>query len=192
VDLNQVDRQWRRLYDSAPESLKKDPQNEISARNAGDVIVLDDDGAGHAAIVSSISETTVQIVNQNSTAVYSSASLVDETLTMTGWDDFTVVGVVHAPASAPPHYRDDVFNASGSKWRVSIGGSGGWQTMRTSGITTNLGVGDFDDDGTDDIFGADGNSSYSWRYWPGGAGSAISLKSSGTTMGNLRIGDFDG
>jgi hypothetical protein len=40
----------------------------------------------------------VQIANQNTMAVYSSATFSNKTLDMTGWDTYTVIGVIHRPA----------------------------------------------------------------------------------------------
>jgi len=87
------------MYDTAPSGLSKEANGSIVNLKAGDVVVLQDDGPGHAGIVNSVNGGTVSIVNQNTVAVYSSATISNGTLSMVGWSDYTVKGVVHAPAS---------------------------------------------------------------------------------------------
>jgi acylphosphatase len=90
------------MYNNAPNALTKEVNGSIVNLKAGDVIVLQDGGAGHVGIVNSVSGSTVSIVNQNTVAVYSSATLSGGTLTMSGWSSYTVKGVVHSPSSLPP------------------------------------------------------------------------------------------
>ncbi len=101
------------LVNSVPSGLTKEDNNSISFINPGDVITLDDDGYGHAAIVNSIvssgGHTTVNIVNQNTQSVDSSAyiqngSFADSSvhLEMNGWSTFKVQSIVHRPADTPP------------------------------------------------------------------------------------------
>jgi hypothetical protein len=89
------------LYANAPTSLVKEANGSVTYLNPGDVIGLDDGGAGHAGIVDSISGTSVSIVNQNTGAVYSSATFSKGKIVMNGWADYSVQGVIHAPTANP-------------------------------------------------------------------------------------------
>jgi hypothetical protein len=97
------------LYANTPKGLTKQANGSITELDPGDVISLgdtttgtkDDDG-GHAAIVSSVSGSTVELVNQNTPAVDSSATLSKGTLTMSGWAGYDVIGAIDAPASPTP------------------------------------------------------------------------------------------
>ncbi len=96
------------LVDHVPSGLTKQNNGAISYLDAGDVITLDDGGFGHAAIINSIG-TSIQIVNQNTVAVYSSASIAsgafsssNASLGMSGWAGYSVQAVVHRPTSTPP------------------------------------------------------------------------------------------
>ncbi len=85
------------IYANTPANLTKQPNGSITYLDPGDVVTLDDGGNGHAGIVESVAGSTVTLVNQNTTAVYSTATLTGGTLTMNGWAGYTVQGVIHAP-----------------------------------------------------------------------------------------------
>ena len=85
------------IYNNAPSNLIKELNGAISSLRPGDVVSLDGYTYGHAAIVNSVSGSSVQLVNQNAKAVYSNASFTNGTLTMQGWAGYTVHGVIHAP-----------------------------------------------------------------------------------------------
>jgi hypothetical protein len=85
------------LYANAPIGLTKEPNGSITYLNPGDVVTLDDGGNGHAGIINSVTNNSVQIVNQNTVAVYSSATFKNKTITMNGWSGYVVQGVIHAP-----------------------------------------------------------------------------------------------
>lgn len=92
---------------------------------------------------------------------------------------------------------DDVLQASGVSgvgWRVSYGGTSGWQQMNLSTTTkASLLLGDFDEDGyTDDVMQATGISGIGWRVRYNGTSSWQPLKNSTTTKNTLMVGDFDG
>ncbi|MGQ0433341.1 MAG: CHAP domain-containing protein [Microthrixaceae bacterium] len=89
------------MYANAPASLAKQPQGSITHLNPGDVISLSYGDFGHAAVVNSVSGSTVQIVNQNTQAVFSSATFSSGSLTMSGWPGYSVIGVVHRPSPPP-------------------------------------------------------------------------------------------
>lgn len=89
------------MYEKAPSHLTKEANGSIVGLKVGDVISFShmSDGVGHAAIVNSISGSTVQIANQNTTAVFSSATLSADkkTLVMAGWSGYDIIGVIHKP-----------------------------------------------------------------------------------------------
>ena len=133
---------WRgngaQLYANAPAGLVKQANGSISYIAAGDVISLTDGGAGHAAVVNTVTANgdgskTVQIVNQNTTAVYSSATLRSGTLTMSGWNQYTFVGVIHAPANGGGDTIPRIVIRQGSSVAAKDGltdpwvNSGGWR-----------------------------------------------------------------
>lgn len=85
-------------YATAPVTLTKQPQGAITYLNPGDVISLNGGGPeGHASVVASVSGSSVQIVNQNTAAVYSSAMYANGSITLAGWAGYSVIGVVHRP-----------------------------------------------------------------------------------------------
>jgi CHAP domain len=97
------------LYQNAPGGLTKQANGSISQLAPGDVISLRDattgtagDDGGHAAIVSSVSGSTVDLVNQNTPDVDSSAILSNGTLTMNGWAGYHVIGAIDAPSTTTP------------------------------------------------------------------------------------------
>jgi hypothetical protein len=85
------------LKNNLPPGLTYQPNGSISYLSPGDVVTLEGYGDGHAGIVNSVSGGSVQIVNQNTEAVYSSATFSNGTLYMNGWSGYTVQGVTHAP-----------------------------------------------------------------------------------------------
>ncbi len=97
------------MYDTAPSGMTEYLQGSITSIVPGDVIVLQDGGAGHVAIVNTVSAPdgngtkTISTVSQNTDAVYK-----DITLNSSGsltWSGYTVKGVVHDDqntSSSPP------------------------------------------------------------------------------------------
>jgi len=142
------------LYGYAPSNLTKQPQGEIARLAPGDVISLGDattgtgsDDGGHAAVVNSISGDTVNLVNQNTPDVYSSATLNNGTLTMDGWAGYYVIGAIDAPGSVPggPVHSDQVIevqkvNESGGIQQVYATTSSdvyqSWWDSTSGGIVT--------------------------------------------------------
>jgi hypothetical protein len=91
-----------------PSGLTDQLNSAISYVNPGDVITLNDGGAGHAAIVNTIdSNSTLHIVNQNTTLsnLYSTASLSSGSLSgrnayyTSSWFGYTVQAIVHHPVT---------------------------------------------------------------------------------------------
>jgi hypothetical protein len=123
------------MYDTAPSSFTKEPNGSIASINNGDVIVLQNGGAGHVGIVSGVAMNgdgtkTVSIVNQNTSFVVSTAKLTGQTLS-SPYNGFSVKGVVHAPGA--------------------IGGSGASSSTRIGALTS---------DGT--LYVKDGNLGAPW------------------------------
>jgi len=93
------------LKNNLPSTVTYQSNGSITYLNPGDVITLDDGGDGHAGVINTVTwnstnnDYDVQIVNQNTPDVYSSATLSNKTLTMVGWAGYTVQGVGHHPAS---------------------------------------------------------------------------------------------
>jgi hypothetical protein len=87
------------LKDNLPTGLTYEPNGSITSIKPGDAITLDDGGYGHAAIINSYNTATgsVDIVNQNTAEVHSSATLSNKTLTMSGWAGYSVQGIIEAP-----------------------------------------------------------------------------------------------
>jgi hypothetical protein len=94
------------LYANAPSGLVKQPQGSITQLRPGDVVSLDNKSTlyGHSAVVDTVTANPaggydVVIVNQNTSNVFSYATLSAGRLTMVGWTGWTIIGVVHAPKS---------------------------------------------------------------------------------------------
>lgn len=87
--------------------------------------------------------------------------------------------------------RSDVFQANGTAWWYSPGGSGAWRFLRDSTLRLNqLALGDFNGDGKTDVFTQSGSS---WLVSYNGTGSWQTLPAgSNIPMSNYRFGDFDG
>ncbi len=85
---------------------------------------------------------------------------------------------------------EDVFSASGGKWRVSYGGAGTWQVINTSNVAlSDLRFGDFDGNCRADVFTSSGGK---WLVSYNGTGLWQVLNTSSVALSNLRFGDFDG
>lgn len=96
------------LYDNALTGLTKQLNGSITFLNPGDTLVLQDSGAGHAAIIKTYNGTTgaIQIASQNTNVVYDSTfSLSNKTLSSTGWGTYSIKGVVHHPATTTASNR---------------------------------------------------------------------------------------
>ena len=104
------------MYGNAPAGLAKQPNGAITYLNPGDVVGFDDGGLGHVAIVNSVSGTTVQLVNQNTSAVYSTLTFSNKTLGK--WGTYSVQGVVHAPGSAT--YPDNTLLSATDNGEVYV------------------------------------------------------------------------
>ena len=75
-------------------------------------------------------------------------------------------------------------------WFVSWGGEWFWHFRRFDGAPVDeIGLGDFDGDGTTDILQADGSH---WSVARGGRGAWEEWNTSNVTLGNVGFGDFDG
>jgi len=84
--------------------------------------------------------------------------------------------------------KADIFNATGSVWRVSYGGNTGWKTLISTTVT-DVAIGDMNGDGADDVFW---QAAKNWYYRPNGTGSVVKLAASKTSVGRIHLGDFDG
>lgn len=128
------------IKNNLPTGLTFEANGAITYLNPGDVITLDDGGSGHAGVISSISGTTVNIANQNTGNVWSSATLSNsnKTLTMSGWAGYTIQGVVHHPSgsgggSAPLHIGE---LTTGGSYKTKEGSlTNGWVTMSNDSAT---------------------------------------------------------
>jgi hypothetical protein len=90
--------------------------------------------------------------------------------------------------------NNDVFQATGTSWRVSHNGTGAWDSLRDSEtLASTMAIGDFDEDGKeDDVFQASGVDGVGWRVSYNGNSSWEFRRNSTTTMNTLLLGDFDG
>lgn len=91
------------MYDTAPNTFTKETNNNITSVTPGDVVVYNDGGNGHVAIVNSTAvnangTTTVTTVNQNTNSVYMTSTLTGKTLS-SPLNGYSVTGVVHAPSN---------------------------------------------------------------------------------------------
>lgn len=85
------------MYANAPAGLSRQPNGSISYLSPGDVVSFSyGNSPGHAAVVASVSGSSVTLVNQNA-SVYSYATLSGGQLTMQGWAGYVVIGVIHHP-----------------------------------------------------------------------------------------------
>ena len=77
----------------------------ISRVGPGDVVSLDDGGTGTSPVNivtrNADGSWSARMVNYNTIAVTSSATLRGGRMAMSGWRGYSVIGVVHAPSSAP-------------------------------------------------------------------------------------------
>lgn len=145
------------LYANAPSNLTKEANGSITQIAPGDVLSLGDDNTGttnddggHATVVNTVTVNsdnteTVQLVNQNTPVVGSTAILSDGNLTMSGWKNYYVIGVIEAPGSAvtPPAVTDGEYIKSASTGEVYIvaGGSPiGLPTWDSVGGTKTIGA----------------------------------------------------
>lgn len=77
-----------------------------------------------------------------------------------------------------------------SGFAVSWAGTSAWDSINASEVPlSELRVGDFNGDGKDDIFRADGSA---WYMSSGGTGAWTLLRNSGYTVSDLRFADFNG
>src|SRR5262249_7418929 len=89
------------LINNVPSGLTAENNGSISYVNTGDVITLSGYTYGHAAIVSSISGSTLTIISQNaslsSTASITSGSLAgaNAPFSMSGWSGYSVQSIIH-------------------------------------------------------------------------------------------------
>lgn len=162
------------LINNVPSGLTEQNNGAISDLNPGDVITLTNanDPAGHAAIINSISGTTVNIINQNaqlnSSAYIDSGSLANGNahLHMNAWTTYTVQAIVHHPTTPTIHFQPFAadFNHDGYADIGLRDATGGTFFIKhgpsfTDQITYNWAIGtqyqpfaaDFDGDGTGDI-----------------------------------------
>ena len=185
-----------RLYANAPAGLTKQPNGSISYLNPGDVITLDGGGSGHAGVINSVSGSTVQIVNQNTAAVYSTATWTGGSITMTGWAGYTVQGVIHAPTSG---FSPGIVRPAGAGWEWDLRNSnsgGPGDSPFTYGIhaTDHPMPGDWDgnDSTTPGVVRADGSH---WHWYirnsnsSGGSGADFTY---GLVTDTPVVGDWDG
>ena len=135
------------LYANAPGNLSKQANGSVSYLGPGDVLSIDVDDSGspldggHALIVndsSDVSSGTVQLVSQNGASNQSptaTATISNGTVTIPSSGDYSypVIGVIHAPNSAPPPpppppqsgtdlLENGGFNGAWGGWAV-VGGS---------------------------------------------------------------------
>jgi len=137
------------LYANAPSNLTKQPEGSITGMAPGDVISLgdqttgtgDDDG-GHAAVVGSVSGDTINIINQNTPDVYSTATFnpAAGTLAMNGWAGYYPIGVIDAPTSSGSDGLDNLsfINTDyydGGAQEVTYTEASGYQSILSNVVT---------------------------------------------------------
>jgi hypothetical protein len=157
------------FYDNAPGDLSRQPNGSVSDLGPGDVVIINvfDNGTaegGHALVVndsSGVTSGTVDLVSQNSGAPGAAEPQVSGTISGgsvsvggggDGWT-YQTIGVVHAPASAPPPpptvpvlsgYSGDRINSVTLSWSPSAGGQGGvtsYQVYRNGQLLSTVGGG---------------------------------------------------
>lgn len=139
------------LYASAPASLSKQPNGSITSIKPGDVVAMNDGGFGHAAIVNSVSGSTVQVVNQNTQSVYSTATLSGGTLSnfLSG---YTVQGVIHAPAGNGTSGGDTIGLKRNNTYFLNNGHDGTEEVLFNFGQSTDTPLsGDWNGDGRNTV-----------------------------------------
>jgi FG-GAP-like repeat len=87
--------------------------------------------------------------------------------------------------------RTDALYATGSTWFLSRDSRDIWSTIRSSSVTApNLRVGDFDGDGSDEVFAVENGR---WSVWRLGWTNVYPLNGALTSSASgLVVGDFDG
>jgi hypothetical protein len=160
------------LVNNVPSGLVKQNNGSITYLNPGDVVTMNDNfgGAGHAAIVNTVSGSSVQVVNQNTQAVYGNATFSNGSIT--SWlSNYTVQAVVHAPAASEtpgPDFTPGIVRAvSGDwQWHLRNSNSGGVADVSFGyGVsTTDIPLpGDWDGDG-DTTAGVVRRDGAGWRW----------------------------
>jgi len=169
------------LVNSVPSGLTKQDNGSISYVNAGDVITLNGFTNGHAAVIDTISGSTINIINQNATlnssAYISSGSLASSNAVfqMNGWSGYSVQAIVHHPTASPykPSYLASATNNDGT---ISVFGVWTDNTIRTIRQTA-------------------ANNPTSWSAWttlPGGARSIAAAKNQDGRLEIFYGGKLDG
>ena len=109
------------LYSTAPSNLSKQLNGSVSNLAVGDVLSMSNgSGPGHAAVVNSISGSSITIASQNTNAVYdSTAFTINGGTISTTWSFYSVIGVIHHPVSGGggttgSPARSDVDNNGGA------------------------------------------------------------------------------
>lgn len=99
--------------------------------------------------------------------------------------------------------RSDLFRLVGNSWQIAYGGNDVWTEVNTTANAagpsatlafSDLRFGDFDGDGTTDVFFAlpiSGSAYLQWKMVPGGAGTTQQLASSVYPLSELRFADLD-
>ena len=122
---------------NVPPGLTEQNNGSITYLSPGDVVSLgnattgtDHDDGGHAAVVNSVSGSTVQLINQNAEVVTTQATFVNSTLTVANWPGWYVIGVVHAPDGSQPPSPTRPTDPSPA---VAVNGSTGLATAVADG-----------------------------------------------------------
>ncbi|OLF10618.1 hypothetical protein BLA60_15710 [Actinophytocola xinjiangensis] len=154
---------------------------------AGDVIHINNNSfrsSAQPAVVVRGRPATTATVTRNCFA-HTGASTATRQLHFTG--NLTVGTNTYATTTGNCHVQGTRRLVA---WQVSSGGTGSWQSLAPYTFdAAEVGFGDFDGDGRDDVFRATG---HRWYFSPGGVGRWVPLTTSGTTRAALRFGDFDG
>jgi hypothetical protein len=196
------------LVNNVPSGLTKQNDGSVSSLNPGDVITLDDGGFGHAAIINSVG-STIQIVNQNTPAVYSSASLQSGTsfsagnadIDMSGWAGYNVQAIVHHPATTTASNRPgavsrdssdmDTFYQSSSGnnlvdryWNSTNGWNSTYWSDNIAGVPSAVAR----TSGNLDVFFSNTGNNLVDRYWTSSGGwNSVALVTNGTMRGNPTV-----
>src|SRR5262249_7674132 len=197
------------LINNVPSGLTAENNGSISYVNTGDVITLNGYTYGHAAIVSSISGSTLTIISQNaslsSTASITSGSLAgaNATFSMSGWSGYSLQSIIHhsVPTSSSLPTHKDIAWYAGSTLFAFQGNAYG-TTANVSGYSQPYWAGAGQLSGTSDKEGLfyylnnSGGGTTGTIYWiPGGSSNFASATTLRTGVGLpvwAGVGDFTG
>jgi hypothetical protein len=125
------------LAKNIPPGLSKQDNGHISYINPGDIITLDGPNGGHAAVVNSVTATTINLISQNAREINSTASIQsglssDENilLRMDGWRNYSIQSIIHRPGGTNKSASDTTpgvvrKDGPGLRWHLRNSNNGG-------------------------------------------------------------------